>query len=73
MKEMFSRTAILLGETAMEKLASSHVAVFGVGGVGGYVVEALVPFSFLLSSISDATFQFYRTLISHYRRLFCRF
>ncbi|MBR1606173.1 MAG: tRNA threonylcarbamoyladenosine dehydratase [Clostridia bacterium] len=37
----FSRTALLLGEEAMERLARSRVAVFGVGGVGGYVVEAL--------------------------------
>ena len=35
------RTKMLLGEDALEKLAQSRVAVFGVGGVGGYVVEAL--------------------------------
>ena len=39
--ELFSRTEMLLGEAAMHKLASSHVAVFGVGGVGGYAVEVL--------------------------------
>jgi tRNA A37 threonylcarbamoyladenosine dehydratase len=38
----FSRTEILLGEDAMNKLKKSRVAVFGLGGVGGYVVEALV-------------------------------
>ena len=38
---MFSRTEILLGKEAVKKLQSAHVAVFGVGGVGGYVVEAL--------------------------------
>lgn len=38
----FSRTEILLGEKAMEKLAQARVAVFGIGGVGGHVVEALV-------------------------------
>jgi len=38
----FSRTQLLLGEDAMEKLKSAKVAVFGIGGVGGYVVEALV-------------------------------
>jgi tRNA A37 threonylcarbamoyladenosine dehydratase len=38
----FSRTRLLLGEDAMEKLMSAKVAVFGIGGVGGYVVEALV-------------------------------
>ena len=39
--EAFSRTELLLGEQAMRNLARSRVAVFGVGGVGGYVVEAL--------------------------------
>ncbi len=38
---MFSRTESLLGKEAIQKLQSAHVAVFGVGGVGGYVVEAL--------------------------------
>lgn len=37
----FSRTELLLGEEALKKLACSHVAVFGLGGVGGYAVEAL--------------------------------
>ena len=37
----FSRTALLIGEEGVEKLNNSKVAVFGVGGVGGYVVEAL--------------------------------
>ena len=37
----FSRTELLYGKQAMAKLARSRVAVFGVGGVGGYVVEAL--------------------------------
>lgn len=41
MKEMFSRTARVYGEDAVRKLNESTVAVFGVGGVGGYVVEAL--------------------------------
>ena len=40
-KEEFCRTGLLLGEEAIDKLASSRVAVFGVGGVGGYVAEAL--------------------------------
>ena len=39
--ELFSRTELLLGKAAMEKLKSARVAVFGLGGVGGYVVEAL--------------------------------
>lgn len=41
MAEQFSRTELLLGKTAMDQLAGSRVAVFGVGGVGGYVCEAL--------------------------------
>lgn len=41
MLNRFSRTEILFGNEAMEKLAGSRVAVFGVGGVGGYTVEAL--------------------------------
>lgn len=42
MLNQFSRTELLLGKEAMERLASSRVAVFGIGGVGGYVCEALV-------------------------------
>ena len=41
MHEQFFRTQMLLGEAAMERLAGARVAVFGVGGVGGYTVEAL--------------------------------
>ena len=41
MLTQFSRTELLLGKAAMEKLSHSKVAVFGVGGVGGYVCEAL--------------------------------
>ena len=41
MLDRFSRTQLLYGEKTMGKLASSRVAVFGIGGVGGYVVEAL--------------------------------
>ena len=42
MLNQFSRTQLLLGEDGMEKLYNAHVAVFGIGGVGGYTVEALV-------------------------------
>ena len=42
MARPFERTEMLFGEEAMEKLAGSRVAVFGVGGVGGFVVEGLV-------------------------------
>lgn len=41
MKKQFERTARLLGGETIEKLRQSHVAVFGIGGVGGYAVEAL--------------------------------
>lgn len=41
MQERFSRTEMLLGSEAMKRLQESRVAVFGVGGVGGYVAEAL--------------------------------
>jgi len=42
MLNQFSRTQLLLGEEAMEKLKNARVAVFGIGGVGGYTCEALV-------------------------------
>ena len=42
MLNQFSRTELLLGKEAMERLAGARVAVFGIGGVGGYVCEALV-------------------------------
>ncbi|MBR5666556.1 MAG: tRNA threonylcarbamoyladenosine dehydratase [Lachnospiraceae bacterium] len=41
MLNQFSRTELLLGKAAMERLAGCRVAVFGIGGVGGYVCEAL--------------------------------
>ena len=42
MLNQFSRTQLLLGEEAMQQLAQCRVAIFGIGGVGGYVCEALV-------------------------------
>ena len=42
MLNQFSRTQLLIGEEAIQKLAKSRVAVFGIGGVGGYVCEALI-------------------------------
>lgn len=42
MLTQFSRTELLFGKEAMEKLKNARVAVFGIGGVGGYVCEALV-------------------------------
>ena len=41
MLNQFSRTQLLYGESAMQKLITCRIAVFGIGGVGGYVVEAL--------------------------------
>ena len=42
MLNQFSRTQLLIGAEAINKLTESRVAVFGIGGVGGYVCEALV-------------------------------
>ncbi len=42
MNEIFSRTALLIGDKALQKLQNSRVAVFGAGGVGGACIEALV-------------------------------
>ena len=42
MSEFFSRTELLLGSENIEKLKNSHIAIFGIGGVGGYVLEGLV-------------------------------
>lgn len=41
MQTQFMRTELLLGKTGIEKLSKARVAVFGIGGVGGYVTEAL--------------------------------
>ena len=41
MREQYSRTRLLLGQAGLDRLRAARVAVFGVGGVGGYVVEAL--------------------------------
>ena len=41
MQSQFSRMELLLGSAAMERLQNARVAVFGLGGVGGYTVEAL--------------------------------
>ena len=42
MENQFSRTELIYGKLAMEKLANARIAVFGIGGVGGHTVEALV-------------------------------
>ena len=52
MLNQFSRTQLLLGEEGMKKLAGARVAVFGIGGVGGYVCEALVHLS-LVAGVSS--------------------
>ena len=41
MSEQFSRTETLIGKDGIEKLKNSKVAIFGIGGVGSYVVEGL--------------------------------
>lgn len=42
MREEFSRTALLIGKSGLEKLKNAHIALFGVGGVGGFTAEALI-------------------------------
>lgn len=42
MLNQFSRTQLMFGKENIEKLHNSHVAIFGIGGVGGYAVEALI-------------------------------
>ena len=42
MKEQFLRTTYVIGKEAVESLKDKKIAVFGVGGVGGYVCEALI-------------------------------
>ena len=41
MQNEFSRTETLIGKDALDKLKTNRIAIFGIGGVGGYVVEAL--------------------------------
>lgn len=41
MLNQFSRTQLLLGKEGVDRLFNARVAVFGIGGVGGYIVEAL--------------------------------
>ena len=41
MNNLFSRTSLLIGEDALLKLKNKHIAIFGIGGVGSYVLEAL--------------------------------
>lgn len=54
MKEQHSRTAMLIGEVGVARLQDAHVAVFGIGGVGGYVVEALARAGVGALSLFDA-------------------
>ena len=41
MLNQFSRTQLLIGKEAMDRLSKTRVAIFGIGGVGGYTAEAL--------------------------------
>ena len=41
MSDQFSRTRLLIGDAPLSRLAKARVAVFGVGGVGGFCIEAL--------------------------------
>ena len=51
MENQFERTELLLGKDAIQKLKNAHVAVFGVGGVGGFVVEALVRSALMTTTV----------------------
>lgn len=53
-KEEVSRSALLVGEAAIERLPGAHIAVFGVGGVGGFAVEALARAGVGTLSLFDA-------------------
>ena len=52
-KEALKRTAMLLGEDGISKLANAHVAVFGIGGVGGFVTEALARSGIAVLTLVD--------------------
>ena len=54
LKEQHTRTAMLLGDGGVDRLRNAHVAVFGIGGVGGYVVEALARAGVGTLSLFDA-------------------
>lgn len=54
MEEQFERTKLILGDDAVRKLRSSHIALFGVGGVGGYTAEALARAGIGEIDITDA-------------------
>jgi tRNA A37 threonylcarbamoyladenosine dehydratase len=54
MEERFSRTALLIGENGVERLEKSRVAVFGVGGVGSFTVEALASLGVGHMTLVDA-------------------
>mgnify|MGYP000818524657 CR=1 FL=1 len=51
MQNQFSRSELLIGKEGIEKLHKSRVAIFGIGGVGGYTVDALVRSGVELSLI----------------------
>ena len=67
MNQRFIRTEMMLGSDAMDKLRGSHVAVFGLGGVGSYAVEALAR-----SGVGELTLVDQDTLSTSniYRQLF---
>lgn len=54
--ERFLRTTAILGEASMNKLKNSRVAVFGIGGVGGYALEALVRSGVGMVAVIDGDF-----------------
>ena len=68
MREEFIRTRMLLGDEAMTRLEKARVAVFGIGGVGGYTVEALARYGVgqldLIDSDTDSVSNINRQLLA---------
>ena len=67
MNNQFTRTEMLIGATALEALAKKRVAIFGIGGVGGYTVEALARSGVgTLDLIDNDTVNLTIAKLSHY-------
>ena len=64
MLNQFSRTQLLIGKEAMDRLSKTRVAIFGIGGVGGYTAEALAR-----SGVGELDSERYKPC-SAYKRLY---
>ena len=67
MLNQFSRTQLLIGADAIKKLSESRVAVFGIGGVGGYVCESYNHFLSPAMAFSDWTSCDFGAIIKPYQ------